>query len=176
MTPYYNDPFAIVWDALAHGGYKPHGPLHSHRARCPEHGGDNPDSLHVWDRGDGAVWFTCFAHHCPTEAIIERLGLRWADLFPVDYHGSGKRLPVARRPDFTGHAQDVANVLLAAMRLGERWSGCLWLDECPNCEWPHFLLSASAEREPRVYCPRGCDVPMAMQALANRVSTHRRAA
>src|ERR1700733_14570782 len=107
-TPHYNDPFAIVWDALAHGEYGPRGSnRHDFRSRCTLHG-DNDTSLHVWDNGDGVVQLHCFAHECDTDDILSRIGLRWQGRYPVGHYQSGRRLTPARRSDFTGNASDPA--------------------------------------------------------------------
>ncbi len=141
-------------------------------ARCPEHD-DREPSLSVKTAGDGRVLLNCFAG-CATEDVVERLGLRMRDLFPVDPGDSGRRLRTARREDFTGNAKLAANVLLALEQVDERWSVAIWMNECPNCEWPHAQLSISATGEPRFYCPRGCDVRMLSQALAERLAHRRR--
>ena len=169
-----SDPFQIVWDELDGRGYGPRGRLHDFRSRCPGHQGDNVTSLHAWDRGDGAVWLHCFAHGCSAEEIVEPLGLRVRDLFPVDPGDSGRRVRTARREDFTGNAKTAVNVLKALEDLGERWSLAIWPNECPNCEWPWAQLSISATGDPRFYCPRGCDVRMLNQALAERLDNRRR--
>lgn len=175
VTPYYSDPFAIVWDALARGGYGPRGKLHDFRCRCPGHNGDNPTALHVWDkRGDGSVWFTCHAHYCSNDEIIEPLGLRWPDLYPAGYYGdSKKRLTTARRSEFTGRAREAADLLLAASRLDEPWSVCLWLNRCPSCEFAYFLYSVGSQRESQATCPRGCDTQMVTKALAEQLGNYR---
>ena len=169
-----SDPFQIVWDALDAGSYGPHGRLREFRSRCSGHDGDNPDALHVWDNGDGSVRLWCHAHGCTVEDILEPLSLRVRDLFPVDLGDTGRRLRTARREDFTGNARTLANVLLALQQLGARWSGALWLDECPNCQWHWAQLSIGSTGEPKVSCQRGCDLRMFNQALANRLAHHRR--
>ena len=44
------------------------------RAKCPAHGGDNPESLHIFER-DGRPFVKCFAHNCSRESIFESLGI-----------------------------------------------------------------------------------------------------
>ena len=141
-------------------------------ARCPEHDDQEP-SLSVKTASDGRVLLNCFAG-CATEDVVERLGLRMRDLFPVDPGDSGRRLRTARREDFTGNAKTAVNVLKALEDLGERWSAAIWLNECPNCEWPWAQLSIGATGEPRFYCPRGCDARMLNQALAELLVNRRR--
>lgn len=169
-----SDQLRIVWDALDVGGYGPHGQLHDFRARCPGHDGENRDALHISAGAGGIVLLCCFAHGCSTDEIVEPLGLRTRDLFPLDPGDSGRRLRAARREDFTGNARVAANALAALEQLGEPWALALWLGECPNCERQHLQLSISSTGEPRVYCGRGCDVGMVAQALADLVRGPRR--
>ena len=100
-----SDPLRIVWDALDAGGYGPHGQAHDFRSRCPGHDGDNRDALHVSAGAGGVALLWCFAHGCSIEEIVEPLGLRMRDLFPLDPGDSGRRLRTARREDFTGNAR-----------------------------------------------------------------------
>ena len=171
-----SDSLRIVWTALELAGCDPHGQAHDFRARCPGHNGEGRDALHVSAGAGGNVLLWCFAHGCSTEDIVEPLGLRVRDLFPLDPGDSRRRLRTARREDFTGNARTVANVLLALDQLGGRWGLALWLDECPNCERPHAQLSINSAGEPRFYCGRGCDLQMVNQALADRLTDRRRAA
>jgi hypothetical protein len=171
-----SDPLRILWDALAAGGYGPHGQPHDFRARCPGHDGDNSSALHVSAGAGGVVLLWCFAHGCATEDIIAPLNLRMRDLYPVDPGNSGRRLPTARREDFTGNARLAANTLLALTRLDERWTVSILMDECPNCEWPHALLVIDSAREPFIHCRRGCEPHMLTQALAERLTERRRRA
>jgi len=170
------DPLQLCWDALERGGYGPHGQAHDFRARCPGHDGDNSSALHVSAGASGKVLLWCFAHGCSEEEIVTPIGLRVSDLFSVDPGDSGRRLHVARREDFIGKARTLANVLLAVERLEVRWGLALWLDECPNCEWPHAQISINSNSEPRLYCHRGCELRMVEQALADLVRDPRRRA
>ena len=61
-------------------------------ARCPAHDDHNP-SLSVSEGKDGRVLLHCFAG-CETSAILERLGLTEADLFPANRSAG----PTASRP------------------------------------------------------------------------------
>ena len=170
-----SDP-ARLWDALKRCGYRPHGQPHDYRSRCPGHDGDNPDALHVTIAADGTVLLNCFAHGCPPEDIVTPLSLRVRDLFPVEVEYPTTRLPTARREQFSGNARQVADVLLAVERLGMPWSGALWLDECPNCEWPWAQLTVGSTGELRLSCQRGCSVEALRGALAEQIRTRRRAA
>ncbi len=52
------------------------------KALCPAHGDRNP-SLNIREGEDGKTLLWCGAG-CTTEAVLQALGLRWADLFPGD--------------------------------------------------------------------------------------------
>jgi hypothetical protein len=170
-----SDALRLVWDALEAGGYGPHGQPHDFRSRCPGHDGENPTSLHVWDRG-GVAMLYCHAHGCSPEEIVERISLRMRDLFPVELQYRTTRLPTARREEFVGNARTVANVLLALQRLKARWKVSILLDECPNCEWPHALLVVPSIGEPFLDCQRGCSVEALRGGLAERLTYRRRTA
>jgi hypothetical protein len=163
----------IVWDALAERGFRPHGPLHNFRSVCSGHlGADNPEALHVWDQdGEAKMW--CFTHGCDRLDIIEPLSLRLRDLYPPDRQYT--RMPLrARRADFTGNARTVANVLLAADRLGLRWRASIELDECPDCEAPHPQLVIPSAGDPFTHCQRGCGPEAFTGGLAQRLNDWRR--
>jgi hypothetical protein len=166
----------LVWDALDERGYGPHGQSQDFRARCPGHDGENPSALHVTITPDGTVLLNCFAHGCSPEEIVDRLGLRVRDLFPLDPGDSRRRLRTARCEDFSGNARTAANVLLALERVGARWRVSIQMDECANCEWPRALLVIDSAGEPFVHCPSGCEPRMITQALADRMTGRRRAA
>lgn len=57
---------------------------HSWLACCPSHDDKTP-SMTISDR-DGRILIHCFAG-CPTESIIETLGLEWNDLMPESFLG-----------------------------------------------------------------------------------------
>jgi hypothetical protein len=158
----------LVWDALERRGYGPHGQPHDFRSRCPGHHGDGSNALHVTVASDGTVLLHCFSHGCSIEDIVEPLGLRLRDLFPADQRYSA-RLYTARRQDFTGNAQTVADVLLAYQRLGLDCRVSIAPDECPDCESPHPLLVIDLAGEPFVHCQRGCSPEAFTGGLADRV-------
>jgi hypothetical protein len=170
-----SDPLRLVWDALARGGYGPHGKEYDFRARCPGHDGDNPTSLHVSAGSDGAALLWCFAQRCSPEDIVERLSLRIVDLFPVGW-GNGRCLTRARREDFSEHALPAANVLLALDRLGLDWRVSIDVDECPSCEWPHAQIVYFASGHALVHCMRGCPPEAFTGALAEQIRHRRRIA
>lgn len=171
-------PLRSVWDALERSGCQPHGVPHDFRARCPAHGGDNPEALHVFVGADGSARLWCFAHRCEAEAITHALGLEMGDLYPAGHHRARRqRLTRARRADFTGNARTAASVLAALQRLGADWEVSLKTD-CPRCGSPQALLVASP-RHVFVSCPNDdyaqdlgyapCTLEQYEQALAGRV-------
>ncbi|MBM4041585.1 MAG: hypothetical protein FJ290_24050 [Planctomycetes bacterium] len=76
------DPVRAVPDALRQRGCEPKqtGGEHQWEARCPAHE-DGKASLAVSVGSAGRVLLHCYAG-CPTEKVVEALGLRMADLFP----------------------------------------------------------------------------------------------
>jgi len=52
----------------------------SYLARCPAHEDHHP-SLSIREGEDGRILLHCWAG-CTTKAVIDALGLTWADLFP----------------------------------------------------------------------------------------------
>lgn len=57
-------------------------------ARCPGHE-DHTPSLSIAEGRDGRVLLRCWAG-CDTRAVLEALGLRWADLFAGARAGAGR--------------------------------------------------------------------------------------
>jgi hypothetical protein len=161
----------VVWEALQARGYEPRGTVESFRSRCPGHDGTSADALSVKAMPSGVVALHCHAHNCPADEIVERLGLRMADLFPSDRRYSA-RLRNAHRDDFTEPYRLAANVLVAVQRLGVSCRVTLGLDECPCCESPHVVLVVGAGK-PFVHCPRGCGVEAITGALADAVRRSR---
>ena len=147
----------------------PHGKAHDFRARCPAHGGQNKESLHVCVGTDGRAVLWCFAYQCSAEAITATLGLGMSDLFPDGHHRARRLPPVpVRRGDFTGAALDVANVFYALELLGEPWQLMLTSD-CPHCGAQGAWLRASSAGGVDADCPDGCDVERYTGALRGRV-------
>jgi hypothetical protein len=176
-------PLQLVWDALYARDCQPHGAPHDFRARCPAHGGGNPDALHVFVGADGSVRFWCFASECEYEDITRAIGMDARDLFPTGHHRARRRrLPDGRRADFAGHARTAANVLAGLEMIGADWYLELRCD-CPYCGSAAALLQASP-RFARLSCPgdshaeelgyTACTVEQFTQALAGRVEDQRR--
>ena len=163
----------IVWDALARLDYGPHGKLDDFRSRCPAHNGDSHDALHVTTGADGTILMHCFVYGCAPEEIVERIGLRMADLFPSD-RAYDARLGRARREDFAGNAKMAADVLLALDRLGLGWRVEVKLPECPCCESQRAALVVDAAGESFTHCQRGCGEHAVPGRLAERLSQQRR--
>jgi hypothetical protein len=68
-----------VLDALERAGSRIRGRNGRWMANCPAHDDRNP-SLSIMEFRDGNLWVNCFAG-CETEAVLDKLGLRFADLF-----------------------------------------------------------------------------------------------
>jgi hypothetical protein len=173
-----NDPLRTLWGALEAGEYRPRGKAYDFRARCPVHGGDNPQSLHVSIGADGRAVLYCFARQCPAEEICAALRLSVADLFP-DGHHRARRLPLQplRRSDFGGPTLSVVNVLHSLDQLERPWQLMLTCT-CPYCGSPGAWLQAHSrgyvlpgngypapEGRVDVDCPEGCDANNYVQAL-----------
>ena len=71
------EPLAAVLGALGGSARHVGG---QHVARCPAHE-DRQPSLSIRQLPDGVVLMKCHAG-CPTEAVLEALGLTYADLYP----------------------------------------------------------------------------------------------
>ncbi len=69
-----------VINALESQGCQPRKSGTGHLAKCPAHDDQNP-SLSVTENRDGKVLVNCHAG-CAPEAVLDALGLDWADLFP----------------------------------------------------------------------------------------------
>lgn len=72
-------PAQVVLDALDQVGSRVRGPSGRWMAQCPAHDDRSP-SLSIMEFRDGNVWVNCFAG-CETEDVLDRLGLRFPDLF-----------------------------------------------------------------------------------------------
>jgi hypothetical protein len=72
-------------------GVQPESGGKSWMARCPAHDDSTP-SLHVTMKDDGGVLLYCHGG-CETEAVLEALGLEWADLFRGSGNGRGQVYP-----------------------------------------------------------------------------------
>ncbi len=74
-------PLSVVLSRLEELGCRPRGRRNgSWAALCPGHDDRRP-SLSLREADDGRALLKCHAG-CPPEAVLERLGLSWADLFP----------------------------------------------------------------------------------------------
>jgi len=189
-TSLWKVPLDAVWAALARADCGPHGPAHDFRARCPVHGGDNPEALHVSTGADGRALVHCHAHGCSVDAIVSALDLTIPDLFPAGHrHARRRRLHEARRNDFTGPAAYAANTLIALDELGHSWSLSIQTD-CPHCGAPRCLLvarsrTADSDGSLFVSCPGdeyaavlgygACTVQQFLEALAGMIEVRRAA-
>ena len=72
-------PVELVVSHLRDRGCKPRRVGHAWKALCPAHDDSNP-SLHIAEGPDECAGVKCFAD-CPTERVLDELGLDWSDLF-----------------------------------------------------------------------------------------------
>jgi hypothetical protein len=105
----------------------PHGD--SYRARCPVHGGENPQALSIRlgtdRRGNPVTRLHCFAHDCDVRDICQAMGLTLSNLFSVHTitaDHTDQTLPPAKSPRIARlqqmqepTADDMAQVLLEEM-------------------------------------------------------------
>ena len=76
----------------------------SWRAKCPAHGGDNPQSLLIKEgtdkHGHPCTILKCFAHDCDIRDICTALGIELRQLFCIhpDYAKATKHAPRAKGP------------------------------------------------------------------------------
>jgi hypothetical protein len=168
------DPLRTLWDRLEAAGCGPHGEAWNFRSTCPGHNGDGVDSLSAAPGADGRALLHCFVG-CDTGRIVAALGLEMSSLFPSG-HRRARRLAVhpARRPDFTGAARDVADMVYAVDRLKEDWRAELIL-QCPGCGSGSALFVASSRHPSFMSCPSGCTVEQVAQTLAGQLQDRRAA-
>lgn len=157
------DPMRRIWDALETGGYKPQGPLHKFRSRCPGHDSDSP-SLMVGEGADKRVLLYCNVG-CEPRAILDALGLRWADCFPPGHRHAAAQKPRPVRSLGPG-AAFIDTVTLA----GYRWMAPLLLDECPYCAAPHCVLRVHDAGGLDVDCSDGCIAEDVRRAVETRAA------
>lgn len=170
-----SDPLKTVWDALEAAGYAPHGQAWAFRSKCPAHAGGNPDSLSVSLGADGRALVHCHAHGCDVESIVAAIGLTVAGLFPAGHrHARRLDVPRASRPDFTGPARDVANILYAVDHLDDEWR-CELILRCPACGDSRALFVASTRHPTFLSCPNACTATQAAQVLAGALADRRAA-
>lgn len=161
------DPMRRMWDALDAAGCGPHGPNHQFRANCPAHDGNSGRSLNVGEGSDGRVLLRC-AVGCEARAIVDALGLRWADLFPVG-HRNGNRskpsVPVKPRPMTPGAAW-LDTLALA----GYQWRCMVVIPKCPYCDNERALLWVHDGGHVEVDCPDGCIAEDVRRAVETRAA------
>jgi hypothetical protein len=180
-----SDPLRTVWEALERAGCEPHGAAHDFRSRCPAHGGENREGLHVSIGADGRALIHCHPHRCPIARIVAALDLSEGDLFPAGHrHARRRDLREARRSEFDGPARAVVNILAAIEALGAEWYLNLRCD-CPYCGAPAAIVQARSGGRALVSCPGddvaerlgygACTFDQFTQALAARLDDHKEA-
>lgn len=162
-------PLRLVWEALARGGYGPHGHLHDFLARCPGHA-DDKDTLAVGPGADGRVLLDCFGSGCDPERIAQALGLAPEQLFPAGHRkGSQPRLKKVVREELTGNVRAVADMLAALERGGLWWSFQAQAD-CPYCGGVAWLRTSALSNELYLDCSGGCSLSEFSGAVARRAN------
>lgn len=85
-------------------------------ARCPAHEDHSP-SLSIKELPDGRILMNCFSG-CPTEDVLDAVGLQFSDLFPERLPGIGlppvrSRLTARELLEVLNHEATVAALILA---------------------------------------------------------------
>lgn len=162
------DPMRRMWDALAVADCKPHGEPYKFRACCPVHGGTNAEALQVYEGSDRRVVFGCYAHGCDKRAILDALGLRWADMFPAGHKSAERRKPV--RPVEPRPLSLGAAFLDAMTAAGFRWAAHVMRQPCPYCSNPHAYIVVHDAGGLDVECPDGCLADEVRRAVETRAA------
>lgn len=163
-------PLRIVWEALALGGYEPHGDPHDFLARCPGHDSRNGDksTLAVGTGVDGRVLLNCFGCGCAPETIVWALGLKPEQLFPAGHRkGPQPRPKKIARDELTGNVREVADTLEALEAAGLWWSFQVQAD-CPYCGGVAWLRTSALNSELYLDCSGGCTLSEFSGAVAQR--------
>lgn len=185
-------PLATVLDRLRELGKAPKQRGANWDAKCPAHEDGSP-SLRVSQGADGRAVVYCHAG-CKNEAVVEALGLEWADLFPPrPMNGNGpkpqrdpKERPLLEKTyDYTDAD---GNVVMQALRLrytnGEKTFRQRRPDPSKPGEWinnvdgvepvlyhlPRLLESLAAER--RVYIVEGEKDVETLESLGYTATTN----
>jgi hypothetical protein len=143
---------AALCDARAHGDH--------YRARCPAHGGDNPQSLRIaagTDKyGHPCTLITCFAHACSIQDICAALGLEVRDLFCMhpDYAKDVRNMPRSRGPSLVRLAtldaptvDDMEEVMLIDMIIHDP----SFLEECEPARAAFYRLAQVPAQQARLF-------------------------
>jgi hypothetical protein len=151
------DPLRTVHNALERHGSDPRGPEHKFTARCPAHEDRDP-SLSVSVGADGRALVWCHAG-CEAEAVVDALGLTWADLFPTGHRharplrGIGKPI---RPLDLVLQTLLEVHISYRCTRNERMWVA----DRCPVCRrsdrWPLFIVEDERGRV-TLSCAGGCE-------------------
>ncbi len=154
------DPLLVLWEELEARGLSPRGEHWKFTAACPAHDDRRP-SLAVSEGADGRALIHCYAG-CRTEAVVDALELRMADLFPAGHRNGHRRPPIVAR------AKAPAEALLAALDLiAGKWSGLI-SSQCPYCDNP-ALWWRIGPTGVDADCPDGCSRDEVLRALENAV-------
>jgi hypothetical protein len=109
------------------------------RARCPVHGGDNPQALGIAQgrdaQGNPMTLLHCFAHHCAIDDLCAALGIEVRNLFCMApaYARVMRHFPPAKSPRVarlkqleTPSPDEVAQILLEEMIVADP----TWIETC----------------------------------------------
>ncbi len=139
-------------DAVPHSGHW--------RARCPAHGGDNPQSLRIaqgTDKyGHPCTLLKCFAHDCDIRDICAALGIALQNLFCIHpkYAKKTQYAPRAKGPGIARLAtldapspDDLAESMLCEMIPDDP----LFILECLPARKALYRLAQEPERQARLF-------------------------
>lgn len=157
------DPLPRFFETLSQHGCQPKGPLHHFRANCPAHDSDSP-SLVVREGADGRVLVACKVG-CVPQAVLDALGLKWADLFPAGHRNARRQRP---RPVKT--LTKGAAFLDQMAGAGHRWVALVCNTTCPYCDSPNAYLEVHDRGGLDVHCPSGCGFEEVRRAVETRAA------
>ena len=138
---------AALLDATPHG--------QTWRARCPAHGGDNPQSLHIAEGvardGTPLTLLYCYAHQCSVQDICAALAIPLTGLWCIRPHAPARprghkqpALPPRKKGDHTAYTpDDLAEAMLAEMLVSDP----VFLAKCPGARETLWRLGQEPARK-----------------------------
>lgn len=152
-------PLECVRERLEQHDCHPRGDQERFEARCPAHD-DRAPSLSVAVGADGRVLLHCHAG-CSADAIVDALGLRMADLYPVEEPNNGRKQIVATYRYADEHDELLFEVVRFApkdfrQRRPDGKGGWLWrLDGTRRVLYRLPSVLAAVEADERVWIAEG---------------------